>query len=444
MKTIKDMIEVWSGDIIDAPAELGAEAVVNAANPTLMGSGENVDGAIHSKIDEISGTPDYFDRKIKGQMDHNENAENKKIRCRRGEVIRTSGYGLCLAVFHTVGPDSDTRACRPKVCSSSVMETLEKCYRNIIKETLKSKDITKIAIPIISSGNYEIDFSMAFRTALATVYNTLLDIKRKDSELFEYVALEKVYFVILKNDGEKFRIAKKIVEEYDTCFRQEVKVVSKNSRQSQKEFYKQVKLYDYRKGYFSIARCFRLLLILVREYIFPVVSLIKDRIGKNNWIKRRRIVEIMTFCKMLLPVGMYVVVKYCPHPFVLGGAALFMVYCLLDTVTYLISLIVMADIQKPSANTIRSMIMLCINYIETSMELSVIYYCVYHKKIMFREAMAFGILAERAMDGQLCQWYDYWIVYLNEGVKFFFLTLAFGYFSNHLRPRKFLDEKENE
>lgn len=46
-----------------------------------------------------------------------------------------------------------------------------------------------------------------------------------------------------------------------------------------------------------------------------------------------------------------------------------LLYDLGDTVTYLIALMFLADVQRPSANVIRSLVMLVINYIEVEMDI---------------------------------------------------------------------------
>lgn len=49
-------------------------------------------------------------------------------------------------------------------------------------------------MPVISSGNYDFEFNLAFRIGISEIYNTLLEIKRKDPEALEYSALKKDLF----------------------------------------------------------------------------------------------------------------------------------------------------------------------------------------------------------------------------------------------------------
>lgn len=439
MIKLADIIEIKAGYIENAPLELQVDAIVNAACPTLMGSETNVDGAIHKKIDELNETAKVLKRRVKKEIDENEDAKDNIIRCQRGEAVITSGCNLCEFIIHTVGPESDAEKGKPSVCSSSKIKVLESCYRNIMKESIKQREIKKIAVPVISAGNYGVDFELALKVGIATLYNTLLEMKQKDEEYFNYLALRKIYFVI-PNTNRNVETANKILEKFQKVFQEERRVVYQFSWNCQMAFLKDIILYDKARGYFAVARDLRIFIVVLRTFLFPLTYL-KDFIGGYDWIKRRTFVEFFTLFKMLLPVIGYFVIK---ENGINGGTVVIcgiMAYELVDTITYLLSLIILADIQNPSANTIRSMIMLIINYLEISLDISVIYYFAYYGQITFRQAMAYGLLD---MDtGILVKtWIDYCILYFNQGTKFFFLTLAFAYFSNHLQQRKFRNVKE--
>lgn len=56
------------------------------------------------------------------------------------------------------------------------------------------------------------------------------------------------------------------------------------------------------------------------------------------------------------------------------------IYSMADTVTYLVALMLLADIQGPSANVIRSMICLLVNYVEDSFDMALLFYISKFKK----------------------------------------------------------------
>lgn len=111
-------------------------------------------------------------------------------------------------------------------------------------------------------------------------------------------------------------------------------------------------------------------------------------------------------------------------------------YGLVDTLTYLLELIILADIQNPSANIIRSMIMLFLNYFEAVFEIAVIGYAWFAETIELNQIIAFILLGKEIEVIKTTSEYMR-LLYLNSAVQFFFLSIAFGYFANHLRQKKF-------
>ncbi|HSS21052.1 MAG TPA: O-acetyl-ADP-ribose deacetylase [Pyrinomonadaceae bacterium] len=124
-------VTVLVGNIMDQRVD----AIVNAANSTLLGGG-GVDGAIHA-----AGGPQILD-------------ECKEIRCTRfpkglptGEAVITSG-GKLLApyVIHTVGPIKGRSGERDG-------ELLAASYRNSLALAV-AHSLSTIAFPSISTGAY--------------------------------------------------------------------------------------------------------------------------------------------------------------------------------------------------------------------------------------------------------------------------------------------------
>jgi O-acetyl-ADP-ribose deacetylase (regulator of RNase III) len=137
--TKNDQIQIVQGDI----TKLDVDAIVNAANTTLLGGG-GVDGAIHR-----AAGPELL-------------AECRKLGgCRPGEAKITRGYRLpARFVIHTVGPVWRGGKHREA-------ETLANCYRNSLQLAVENR-INTLAFPAISCGAYGYPIQEATQVAFET------------------------------------------------------------------------------------------------------------------------------------------------------------------------------------------------------------------------------------------------------------------------------------
>lgn len=167
-------IELIKGDI----TKIKADAIVNAANSSLLGGG-GVDGAIHR-----AGGKQILDECIE--------IRNRQGKCKTGEaVVTTAGNLPAKYVIHTVGPvwNGD---------EEKSSKLLANCYQNSLK-LAESLDVKTIAFPNISTGIYRFPKELAGKIAVD-------EVKKFNSDI-----IEKIIFVCFDDENEE--IYRKLLEE---------------------------------------------------------------------------------------------------------------------------------------------------------------------------------------------------------------------------------------
>lgn len=167
-------IELIKGDI----TRIKVDAIVNAANSSLMGGG-GVDGAIHR-----AGGPAI--------LEECRNIIAKQGSCKTGEAVITTGGNLTAKfVIHTVGPVWNDG-------KKNEAALLAACYQNSLKLAIKH-NLSSIAFPNISTGIYGYPKEEAARIAV----NAVKEFPGQND------LITKVYFVCF--DEENYQLYESLI-----------------------------------------------------------------------------------------------------------------------------------------------------------------------------------------------------------------------------------------
>lgn len=170
------MIKTIRGDITKP---LGVQAIVNAANSSLLGGG-GVDGAIH----RAAGPELLFECRLLGG-------------CKTGQAKITKAYKLpCDYVIHTVGPVWNGG-------KKNEEKLLADCYYNSMCVALKN-GIRTIAFPSIATGVYRFPVDLAAKIAVRTVAKFLED-NEGQFDLVEWVLFDEQTARAYEQEVDKLR-----------------------------------------------------------------------------------------------------------------------------------------------------------------------------------------------------------------------------------------------
>ena len=172
---IKTLIKTVKGDITKIT---DAQAIVNAANSSLLGGG-GVDGAIH----RAAGSELLDECRLLGG-------------CKTGQAKITKAYNLpCDYIIHTVGPVWNGG-------EKDEATLLANCYYNSMTLAVE-KGIRTIAFPSISTGIFHFPVQLAARIAVGTVARFVEENAGK-IDMIEWVLFDDNTYAVYEAEVDKY------------------------------------------------------------------------------------------------------------------------------------------------------------------------------------------------------------------------------------------------
>ncbi|SEI94019.1 O-acetyl-ADP-ribose deacetylase (regulator of RNase III), contains Macro domain [Propionispira arboris] len=437
MNTI-DKIEIVHGNIVDIVRKHDVEMIVNAAKRTLMG-GSGVDGAIHQAIDDLNNKTGFFKEMIKDELDGNNPKKDEFNRCDYGKAIVTKGYKLVDYVIHAVGPKWDGNYNKNGgSCSKSCIDKLKGCYESVL-DCMMEYGCNTIAIPVISSGSYRFPFEKAAKIQFVSICNFLTRLKKKDPERFGMI--NKIYIVVFSQDDIK--CFENIKNEYAGCVNKGKQLLYLSTEESYKAYLKDINDYDSeRRNYFGTIKFLRKVLMMSEKFFYCTYFL-KRCFADKTWEGRRIFIESQTIIKALIPLFFLVFTSLDISPYVNSDTSIWIrniftgvsIYLMSETLIYVAKLLFLSDILNPSANSIRSIFFLFINYLDINFTFAFLY-------------SLYGDFKEKGGVASLYEAFEHssqvpgsqlgmTLVILQNCITLYLIGIVFTYFVNSFRTRKF-------
>jgi O-acetyl-ADP-ribose deacetylase len=170
---MKVRLEVIQGNI----TKVEIDAIVNAANSSLMGGG-GVDGAIHR-----AGGPAI--------LEDCKNIVARQGGCKTGDAVTTTAGNLpAKFVIHTVGPVWNGG-------NNDEVEKLASCYTTSLRLAIDN-NCSSIAFPNISTGVYRFPKPQAAKIAVSSVYNFVQ--QRGAPAFILFVCFDEENFSLIKRE----------------------------------------------------------------------------------------------------------------------------------------------------------------------------------------------------------------------------------------------------